>query len=324
MPNKTFFQLYSSEEKTSIERGLLLQVLIISLMGIALYLIDAVFINPSAITLRDSCFAFILYFGLFVWVYYYESFKYRTEIVFWLLAFSCYSGFFVLGGYRGVPSFDILNLFLLCVAIFENKKRTIFLLVLSISCIVLYYIQISLPHLIVNRFANNPDWHQFISLILRFLFSINIGLAFHNAFLSEHKKVKKLLSDVQELNRDVNNQNEELIRMQEELKSNNENLEQLVQIRTKKLETQNEKLVMYAYMNSHIFRGPISRAQGLLNLLELEAESGKREELFQLLTKEIQNVDNVIRDISIMIYEQDQQLMDELRMKAKKLYGRQD
>ncbi len=324
MSDKLFFQLYSSDEKTSIERGLLLQVLVISLMGIVLYLIDGVFINPSTDTIRDSCFAFVMYFGLFVWVYYYESFKYRTEIVFWLLAFSCYSGFFVLGGYRGVPAFDMLNLFLLCAAIFENKKRTVFLLVLSISYVVLYYIQARLPHLIVNRAANNPDWYQFISLMLRFLFSINIGLAFHNAFLGEHKKVKKLLRDVQELNRDINNQNEELIRMQEELQSNNENLEQLVQIRTNKLEAQNEKLIMYAYMNSHIFRGPISRVQGLLNLLELEKEIGKREELFQLLTKEIQDVDSVIRDISIMIYEQDQQLMDELRLKAKKLYGRQD
>lgn len=129
------------------------------------------------------------------------------------------------------------------------------------------------------------------------------------------------MQKVNTLNIDITAQNEELKSMQEELRSNNEKLEVLVHERTKKLELQNEALIMYAYLNSHVFRGPVCRIQGILNLMEIEKDEQTKEDLQKYLYAEVNEIDKVIKDISNLLYEADAGVLEQIRRKAKKLYN---
>jgi len=304
-----------------IERKILIQILSISIIAVFLYFINALFVVKLKESAIESIYAGVLYSGLLAWVYFSKKAKYAKEVISVFFLISVVSGFFVLGGFKGTPAFDFLNLFLMCAVIFEGKTRNVYLLILAMIASVLYFVQLFLPNIIENRLANSPDWVMLSEIVLRFFLTFNIGMAFRGAYIREHKKANLLLADVRELNDDINTQNEELKSMHEELLSSNERLEELVKARTKSLEEQNEKLIIYAYMNSHIFRGPVSRIQGLLGLMEIEKEESKKAELYGLLLNEIHNVDRVIKDISIILYEKDGELMEELKMKARKLYG---
>lgn len=83
------------------------------------------------------------------------------------------------------------------------------------------------------------------------------------------------------LNNEIQTQAEELRQANEEISVTNENLEQLVKNRTEIIRLQNERLIQFAFMNSHKIRAPLATLIGLVNLLE----DGKSAELnLEILT----------------------------------------
>ncbi len=77
----------------------------------------------------------------------------------------------------------------------------------------------------------------------------------------------------------------------------NEGLEERVKQRTEELEIQNRRLVEYAFINSHLLRGPLSRILGLINLMEHD-KTMKDSEMLDLLRKSGDELDQVIGKIS--------------------------
>ncbi len=77
----------------------------------------------------------------------------------------------------------------------------------------------------------------------------------------------------------------------------NEGLEERVKQRTEELEIQNKRLVEYAFINSHLLRGPLSRILGLINLMEHD-KTMKQSEMLDLLRKSGDELDHVIGKIS--------------------------
>jgi tetratricopeptide (TPR) repeat protein len=77
----------------------------------------------------------------------------------------------------------------------------------------------------------------------------------------------------------------------------NEGLEQRVKQRTEELEIQNKRLVEYAFINSHLLRGPLSRILGLINLMEHD-HTMKDSEMLDLLRKSGDELDQVVGKIS--------------------------
>jgi GAF domain-containing protein len=77
----------------------------------------------------------------------------------------------------------------------------------------------------------------------------------------------------------------------------NEGLEERVKQRTEELEIQNKRLVEYAFINSHLLRGPLSRILGLINLMEHD-NTMKESEMLDLLRKSGDELDQVIGKIS--------------------------
>lgn len=79
----------------------------------------------------------------------------------------------------------------------------------------------------------------------------------------------------------------------------NKGLEDRVRKRIEELEKQNEKLAEYAFINSHILRGPLSRMLGLIELLE--RSDGKDEELINYLKRSGMELDDVVKKINSAI-----------------------
>jgi len=77
----------------------------------------------------------------------------------------------------------------------------------------------------------------------------------------------------------------------------NEVLEERVQQRTEELEIRNRQLVEYAFINSHLLRGPLSRILGLINLMEHD-KTMKQEEVIDLLRKSGDELDGVVTRIT--------------------------
>ncbi len=77
----------------------------------------------------------------------------------------------------------------------------------------------------------------------------------------------------------------------------NEVLEDRVKERTEELEIQNIKLAEYAFINSHMLRGPLSRILGLINLMEHD-HTMKHEDVVDLLRKSGTELDCVVRKIT--------------------------
>jgi len=63
----------------------------------------------------------------------------------------------------------------------------------------------------------------------------------------------------------------------EEITQINENLEAIVQERTKELKQKNRQLTEYAFINAHILRAPIARVNGLFNIFKMENGSNTKD-----------------------------------------------
>lgn len=96
--------------------------------------------------------------------------------------------------------------------------------------------------------------------------------------------------------------NEQLNALNEELTTMNESLEATVRRRTEELETQNQQLTEYAFINSHLLRAPLARILGLANLISSEVTTYQDQRLMQGLIQSTHELDTIIRRISDVLY----------------------
>jgi tetratricopeptide (TPR) repeat protein len=82
-----------------------------------------------------------------------------------------------------------------------------------------------------------------------------------------------------------------------EIEQLNESLEGRVKERTEELEIQNNQLAEYAFINSHLLRGPLSRILGLINLIEHD-KTLKADKLIELLRTSGTELDSVVQKIT--------------------------
>lgn len=95
----------------------------------------------------------------------------------------------------------------------------------------------------------------------------------------------------------------------EEIKRMNENLEDMIQDRTRELENKNGVLEEYAFINSHKLRGPVATILGLLNLFDyLELKKKEDQALISHMRTATENLDKVVKDITKAIEKGDQKI----------------
>ncbi len=308
------------KEINTIEKYILLRVLGFSIGAILVYIFNALFLNKSPEVALQSFGAFILNTFLFIMVYIPGKFGIKKRICSLVLLLSNIASFFFLGGLKGIAVIDFVNMALYFSILYKGVERNFYFGLFFVMFISLTSIQIYYPLLIVNNAANDGVLITSLNIVFRILLSFNIAMSLRTAYSIEHKKVHKLMLEINVLNSEIVAKNETLLTIQGDLKNHNTKLETQVKERTKKLEQQNETLTTYTYINSHIFRGPVCRLLGLLNLMKMEKDPVEKVLLERYLFSEVEGIDTVVKDISKLLYENDQDLMDEIKAKAKKLY----
>lgn len=121
-----------------------------------------------------------------------------------------------------------------------------------------------------------------------------VSLAFRSAARRTYEK------QLRELSREIQQQNELLKKKSEEVERINESLEQRVQKRTEELVEKNRQLAEYAFINSHLLRGPLCRILGLVNLFNYTSTRAE-EELIERLRLSSQELDDVVNKINKVI-----------------------
>ncbi|MEL6534567.1 MAG: hypothetical protein AAFQ98_04105 [Bacteroidota bacterium] len=109
--------------------------------------------------------------------------------------------------------------------------------------------------------------------------------------------------EIQEKNLRIQLQNEELKAHQEQIERINHNLERLVKDRTLELQTQNDRLAEYAFINAHLLRAPLARIQGLVYLIELSGKIPNNDLLFTHLQESVEEFNEVVQKINTLVEE---------------------
>ncbi len=108
---------------------------------------------------------------------------------------------------------------------------------------------------------------------------------------------KRLLKRLQEKNAIIESQNRELLISRAELSDVNRQLEELLEIRARKIYSQRQSIISYAYANSHHVRGPVARLMGIVELYRVDQELGC-DWLVETVDRETRQMDKTIRNLS--------------------------
>ena len=176
-----------------------------------------------------------------------------------LIMMSIFGSFLNLGGLKGIAVLDVCNLFIIVTIIFSGVERIVFFSIyLSLFCL-LVYIQIFHPNFIQDTRFYDAVWFDTVEIFTRCATAFNVGFALKTEYDKEHNKVLYF-------NNELKSVNEEITQQQRKIMLINENLENLVQERTQRINLLNEKIIKYAFFNAHNVRGHLARIMGLVNI----------------------------------------------------------
>ncbi|NMM48239.1 GAF domain-containing protein [Marinigracilibium pacificum] len=98
-----------------------------------------------------------------------------------------------------------------------------------------------------------------------------------------------------------NEYQKELLKKQSEIEKLNSQLEEKVRQRTIELEELNEQLMDYAFLNSHVIRGPVCRVVGLNNILSLSEDDTEKRFLIAQIIDTVKEIDDVTHQASTIL-----------------------
>jgi signal transduction histidine kinase len=99
-------------------------------------------------------------------------------------------------------------------------------------------------------------------------------------------------------------QNRLILAQKEEMEQINNNLENIVSDRTSKIEHQKQQFRELANINAHKVRSPLARIQGLLNLVEIEANPEKSlTEFLPKLKSNAEELDGVLKEVNKTLHD---------------------
>jgi len=136
------------------------------------------------------------------------------------------------------------------------------------------------------------SWQRFIIFTGSAVFLLVVGILFLGVKM--YKSKVKYSQQIEKLANELKNKNEDINRI-------NENLENIVEERTKKLRMQNEKLVKYSFINSHDIRGPLARVLGLIYLIGKEGDAKALPDTLAKLSEAAAELDQVIKETSDLL-----------------------
>jgi light-regulated signal transduction histidine kinase (bacteriophytochrome) len=117
-----------------------------------------------------------------------------------------------------------------------------------------------------------------------------------NELLEE--KVMLRTREIQQQSDEIQTQNEEISSQSEEILRINENLEDIVQERTRELERKNKALEEYAFINAHKLRSPVATILGLINLISKTRLDRDGAEINKKLQNTADELDGIVSSIT--------------------------
>jgi hypothetical protein len=122
------------------------------------------------------------------------------------------------------------------------------------------------------------------------------------------RSFREKLEEINQQNQLLNFQQHQIFMKNEELQDKNQRissfnalLEERVRERTIDLETRNRQLAEYAFINSHVLRGPLSTLMGLLNLVRYSELPPEEIQLFEYMKATADKLDTVVNKINTAV-----------------------
>lgn len=116
----------------------------------------------------------------------------------------------------------------------------------------------------------------------------------HNELADQNLQLKEAYRIIEEQNKTIQHKNDELAaevlnQTQDLRKTNSELIEQ------------NGRLEQFAYIISHNLRAPLTRLVGLASLLNMTPDEKEKKEILELIVKSTAELDNVIKDLTLIL-----------------------
>ncbi len=175
-------------------------------------------------------------------------------------------------------------------------------LILGLYSLLITYLMVFPELFRIHTFtADTPE--EIIGLSIDCLFSALLLSIF---FIRVKKRFEKFRNQVVFRNKELSElkitlltQNEQIKEQKAEVEKLNNDLNNLIEQRTREVETRNKMLGEYAFVNAHVLRGPLSRVLGLLNLMQLEQKNYSPEKVKEvhLAAKEMDLIIRKINDV---------------------------
>jgi len=150
---------------------------------------------------------------------------------------------------------------------------------------------------------NVIEQRLFLSIIIGALLVTIVIIFFLWRLIRVKRANEKILID---LNHEIQAQAEELRQANEEIHVTNEKLEELVKNRTEVIQLQNNRLLQFAFMNSHKIRGPLATLIGLLNLLQDGKSADHSQEILSYMKSTASKMDEIVNEVSRELEKEDQ------------------
>ncbi|MGF1639167.1 MAG: hypothetical protein ACFCUU_18970 [Cyclobacteriaceae bacterium] len=292
--------LRGDPEYLKFERHLFIMVLkiIAGILFIAM-LIEAFLERRTFIFIVDGL-VMILSLAIAAYTVKYKVFNFIVAPLLILLTGFLVFLWFKTGGSAGSIQIAITALLILSLMLVRKRFRHMVIYLFVLLEASLYAIELSFPGI-----SNNPlgDIGIRTGPVVSIIISAGIGFSIDylkSAYEEERREIQEKNFQLQDQNNEIEVQNEELLAQQEEITRINESLEERVNERTKGLILLNKRLEEYAFINSHILRGPLSRVKGLVNILKVVYYNEQRieEKTITYLEKSCEELDGVVYRIN--------------------------
>jgi signal transduction histidine kinase len=222
---------------------------------------------------------------------------------------SVLGGFFFQGGMFNINGFDMFALVIAITFVFNGNDRIVFLSLYTVQILAVSYIQVSHPEWISNVRDKDPMLMNLAEIFARILNVLYIIYLYKKEFERERRRVFETNEKLEQANAEVYAQNEVIA-------SYNRSLEVLVDDRTKDIQSLNQKLIEYAFFNSHKVRGPLARILGLIYLIRLTAAVNQDgnirsiDDQITMLEKSATELDDVIKAITVLLDEETKDILE--------------
>ena len=166
--------------------------------------------------------------------------------------------------------------------------------------IALAIVQIEFPNAVKDN-QSDIIFQLFIPyIVVYFAMAYSSGIL-RDKYDTANEKLLIANNITKEKNQEIATQNEALYANQEKLNQINQQLEEMVQLRTQKLWQKNEQLAQYSFENAHNVRGPLARLLGWLYLSSID-ESIPKEQILASIKVEAESIDEILKKLSLEIY----------------------